>query len=84
VAAAEVCEDADVLGQHLAIDQQGRHAAARVDREVFRLALVARGQVHLDGLVGQAQFLQSDVRGERAGAGRVVELHSHGVLLKGA
>src|SRR5688572_5976623 len=80
IAASEVRDDADVLGDDVAVEDAGRHTPARVELQVLGLALVPRGEVEALGLVRYAHLLDRDVRGEGAGAGRVVELYGHCVL----
>ncbi|MNT13152.1 hypothetical protein D3C72_1481110 [compost metagenome] len=59
------------------VELEHRHVAQRVDAVVVGavLQLVALGAGQ-HGLEGDARFVQRDVGGERAGAGRVVQLHS--------
>ena len=57
------------LGQDAVIGHQRRHAALRIDLEIFRAALLVALEVEpLGGVVGAGLF-QGDMRGERAGAG---------------
>ena len=80
-----MAQDRGAFGEHPSVLGQRRNAAAIVDREVFRLPLVARREVELVALVGQPGFLQDDVGGERAGAGGVVEgAGGHGVAIQPA
>ena len=70
----DVVEDRGVLDDRAFVDHQRRHAAARIDLEIFRRALLALGEGQGLRLVGRAAFLQADVGGRRAGAGCEVEL----------
>ncbi|MCY1442787.1 hypothetical protein D9M71_591690 [compost metagenome] len=74
----QVLQDDRVLGEHLVVLQfQARHVALGVDGVEVATALDGMGlQVHLDQFMGQTQFAQHDMRRQRAGSRRVVELHA--------
>jgi hypothetical protein len=48
----------------VAVDDQGGDAPARIDLQVFGLALVARGEVEPLRFIGQSDLLERDVRCE--------------------
>ena len=70
----DVGEDRRRLGQDALVGHQRRHAAFRIDLEIVRALLLVGLEVEPHGAVVGAGFLQRDVRGERAGAGGVIEL----------
>jgi hypothetical protein len=76
-ALGDPAEDRDVLGQELAvIEHQRRYVAFGIDlREVAALLGALGAQVDPDAVERQARFMQRDVFGEAARAGREIELH---------
>src|SRR5256885_8428814 len=63
-----------------AIRHQRRHAAFGIDPEIIRALLLVVLEVQPLCAVGRADLLQSDVRGECAGAGGIIELEHVGPL----
>jgi hypothetical protein len=77
VLVGEVLQDHLHLGQRAVLGFQRGHIALAVDAEEILARLGFLGpQVNLFGAVGEAQFVEGDVRRKRAGAGGIVELHA--------
>jgi hypothetical protein len=72
------------FGEDAVIGDQRGHARLRVDRKIFRLALVATLEAQPHGFKFGAGVDQRDMRGERAGMRRIKQLEHEFIPFCGA
>jgi hypothetical protein len=70
---AEIGQDGRTLGQHEIAVGEGRDPPVRVEPEIFGGLVLALEDSHPLRLEQCAGLFEDDMRGERAGAGRVIE-----------
>src|SRR6516164_8724933 len=71
----DIAKNGRRFGEHpVAVDQR-RHAPFRVDAKTFRAILLVGGEIDARKLKRRADLLERNVRGERARARGIVELH---------
>src|SRR3954447_10387715 len=74
---AEILQDDGILGQHLAaVELQGGNGALGIYRQIVAAVLQRLGaQIDPLSVMVEADFVENDVRGLRAGAGGIIKLH---------
>src|SRR5512145_1232487 len=75
----QVFDDRERLGQFEPVGKQSRQKALRVFAGVFRLSVLAFGEMNEHGLVGEAFQIERNADTKRGGAAKVrVQLHNGG------
>jgi len=73
----QIAENGGDFSHHSAPGNQRWHPGGGIDQPILRSQLLALGKIHLQRLVGRADFFQGNMGHQRTGARVVEQLHEH-------